>query len=105
MKGLKGLNLLKPVASNSEMRSGTMPKRKDSDYDFLRVDCTSDFQMVNANLRAPKVQLDKSYLGKDKEILKTVKKRVTDLREEFIEIIVDRKRTPKMNIVFLPLKK
>jgi len=102
MKGLKGLNLLKPVLSNSEMRTGTMPKRKESDWDFLRVDCTSDAQMVNAALRAKKFELDKSYIGKDKQILKKVKTKKTDLRKEFIEIIVDRKRTPKMNIVFIP---
>lgn len=102
MKNYKGLDLLKNVASNAEMRSGIMPKRKDSDYDFLRVDCTADTQMVNAALRAKKFELDKSYIGKDKQILKKVKTKKTDLRKEFIEIIVDRKRTPKMNVVFIP---
>lgn len=103
MKGLKGLNLLKPVLSNSEMRKGIMPKRKDSDYDFLRVDCTNDTQMVNAELRLRKLDLDRSYVGKDKEILKKVSKKVTDLREEFIAAIVGCKH-PKSNIVFIPMK-
>ena len=104
MKNYKGLDLLKDVRSNSEMRSGTMPKRKDSDYDFLRVDCSADTQMVNASLRAPKLELDRSYIGKDKAILKTVKKKITDLREEFIQAIVSVKK-PKSNVVFIPTMK
>ena len=103
MKHFNGLNLLIPTASNLEMTKGTIARRDDADFAKLRVDCKNDVQMVNVGLRQPKLEIDRSCFGKDKEILKTVKKRITDLREEFIGIIVGAKH-PRMNISFIPLK-
>lgn len=103
MQNFKGLNLLKPMASNLEMKKGIIGLRNDAEYMRLRVDCTNDVQMVNANLRQPVIAIDRTCFGKDKEILKTVKKKLTDLREEFTSIIVGAKH-PRMNIVFVPLK-
>lgn len=100
----KGLNLLKPVMSNSQMeKNDFLRRRSDADFHKLRVDCTNDAQMIAAELRPAKISIDRTVFGKDKIILKTVKKRITDLREEFTNLIVNAKH-PRMNVVFIPMK-
>ena len=76
-------------------------RRSDADFHKLKVDCTNDTQMIDNGLRQSRLSIDRTIFGKDKIILKTVKKKITDLKEEFTHTIVNAKHL-RMNVVFIP---
>lgn len=63
---------------------------------YSKVDCTNDVQMVGLALRQPKLDIDRSVFGQDKNIIKSIKED-NSLRDEIISIIV--KSNPKFNLV------
>lgn len=63
---------------------------------YPKVDCTNDVQMVSLALRQPKLDIDRSVFGQDKNIIKSIKED-NSLRDEIISIIV--KSNPRFNLI------
>ena len=63
---------------------------------YPKVDCTNDVQMVSLALRQPKLNIDRSVFGQDKNIIKSIKED-NSLRDEIISIIV--KSNPRFNLI------